>query len=268
MGKSVNKPIIGVSTALRGGFAPWIFIRLNVWLAGGQPIRLTPKRKNPVDRLDGLILSGGADIAPDFFGEESLVPQKTGENGYRQWRQHPLRLAISTGIYLLRLVFGIKRSPSRAPDRDHLESALMNGAVQRRIPILGICRGMQFINIYFGGDLHQHLSDFYGQTTHPHTVLPYKRVGLVGGSKLHKILGVTTFKVNALHHQAVKKLGKGITVSANDSLGIIQALEHKDFPFIIGVQWHPEFLPHFPGHRKLFRAFIQASKNSQAGEAE
>jgi putative glutamine amidotransferase len=163
-------------------------------------------------------------------------------------------------IYALRLFFGLKRSPSQDPERDQLESTLMDDAIKRRIPILGICRGMQFINVHFGGNLHQQLGDFYGETAHPHTVLPHKWVVLLEGSRLREILGATKLKINALHRQAVKDLGEGIVVSTYDESGIIQSVEHCKLPFVIGVQWHPEFLPHFSGHRKLFRAVVREAQ--------
>jgi putative glutamine amidotransferase len=261
--KSSKKPIIGVSTSHHGGFVPWIFIWWSVLQAGGRAFRITPKGQRPADELQGLVLSGGSDVAPQLFGEEPVLRDEISKATRRRWWSLLPRFAVSMCIYALRFIFGLKRSPAEDPERDRLESALMDDAIARRIPVLGICRGMQFINVHFGGNLHQHLGVFYGETAHPHTVLPHKRVILVEGSRLHDILGATRLKVNALHYQAVKDLGEGIGVSARDEAGIVQALEHCKLPFVIGVQWHPEFLPQLSIQRKLFRALVQNAQQLQ-----
>ncbi|MFC1835475.1 gamma-glutamyl-gamma-aminobutyrate hydrolase family protein [Thermodesulfobacteriota bacterium] len=249
-----------MSTSHHGGFVPWIFIWWSVWLAGGRAFRITPKSQRPADELQGLVLSGGSDVAPQLFGEEPVLRYEISKATRRRWLSLLPRFAVSMCIYALRFIFGLKRSPTQDPERDQLESTLMDDAISRGIPVLGICRGMQFINVYFEGSLHQHLGEFYGETAYPHTVLPHKRVVLVEGSRLHDILGATRLKVNALHYQAVKDLGEGIAVSAQDEAGIVQALEHCKLPFVIGVQWHPEFLPQFAVQRKLFHALVREAQ--------
>lgn len=268
MDHSVKRPVIGVSTSYHGGFVPWVFVWLGVWLAGGRAVRITPKSKGPAYDLQGLILSGGSDISPRLFEEERVIREEIINAGRGSWRSRLPGFAVSICIYALRLLFGLKRSPSQDPERDQLESALMDRAVARCIPVIGICRGMQFINVHFGGSLHQHLGDFYGEIAHPRTVLPLKRVELVEGSRLHGILGATDLKVNALHNQAVKDLGEGIVETAHDDFGVVQALEHSELPFLIGVQWHPEFLPQFSIQRKLFHALVHHAKTLHATQAK
>lgn len=132
---------------------------------------------------------------------------------------------------------------------------LIHAAVLRRLPILGICRGCQLLNIYFGGSLYQSLNGFHIEDPEVRTILPRKRVIVPAETKL-KAMGRHPRRVNALHRQAIAQLGRGLRVAARDRNGIVQAIEHETMPFVVGVQWHPEYLPQMREPRALFRALV------------
>jgi putative glutamine amidotransferase len=146
------------------------------------------------------------------------------------------------------------------PRRDRLEMRLIDDAVQRGLPILGICRGQQLLNVYFGGSLHQVLTGFYVEDPEVRTILPRKRVIPEPGTKLARVLGPHPRRVNALHRQGVDRLGRGIRVAARDRNGIVQAIEHEGPPFVVGVQWHPEYLPQLDEQRALFVTLVDEAR--------
>ena len=125
--------------------------------------------------------------------------------------------------------------------------------------MLGICRGAQLLNVYFGGSLYQNLKEFYIETPQVRTILPKKRIRIASDSKLADILQTTLCRVNALHKQAIKKTGDDIRVSAREPNDVVQAIEHTKLPFVLGVQWHPEYLPHIRAQRSLFRSLVAAT---------
>ena len=206
-----------------------------VEFAGGIPV-LIPVLKNPeatrevIARIDGLLLTGGKDICPRFFGEEPQV-------GIREMNY----------------------------DRDAMELELIRGAEEQGIPILGICRGIQLICVAFGGSLYQ---DIYSQVpscldhnqkatkrTNTHTVKIIKDSGLFG------IVDSEVIWVNSNHHQAVKDLPQGFVASATASDGIVEAIERLDYPFLVGIQWHAEGTwIHDETSRRIFSALIEAAR--------
>lgn len=177
-----------------------------VTAAGGLPVHL-PLHIDPVDyagRLDGLLLSGGTDIDPSRYGavaETDLYPPE--------------------------------------PDRDCLELGLVDVAVADDVPILGICRGLQLLNVWAGGSLHQHVP------THArYDVAPTDRVdelAIEDGTVFHELYG-KRLTVNSLHHQTVDQVADGWVVAARSRDGTIEALEWPGHD-VIAVQWHPELLP-------------------------
>lgn len=178
--------------------------------AGGTPVLLPPVGSWDVDlvsRLDGLILAGGADIDPARYGQEALA---------------------TTG------------RPRR--DRDGVEFQLLAAARESGVPVLGVCRGLQVINIALGGDLRQHLPDELGNTNHlpvPGTFGEVE-VKVAPGSRLSGILG-DHVTVSCHHHQGIDRLGEGLVPVAWAADGSVEALELPgDDEFLLGVQWHPE----------------------------
>lgn len=193
---------------------------------GGYPVLLFPEEGLPY-LADGILLSGGGDIDPLLFGEEPL--QESGE--------------IS-------------------PLRDSYELALCREALAQNIPLLGICRGMQVMNIAAGGSIYQ---DIQVQTTSDlkHSQQAPRHYGthsiqLQPDTMLAQLFGTLTATVNSFHHQAVARLGTGFVASAVSRDGLAEAIEHTENSFACGVQWHPEAM-HTAQQQQLFQSFINAA---------
>ncbi|MEQ9314261.1 MAG: gamma-glutamyl-gamma-aminobutyrate hydrolase family protein, partial [Henriciella sp.] len=174
--------------------------------------------------LDALIIGGGDDIGAELYRGEVSVDVRID------------------------------------PARDRLEQKLLREALRRGLPVLGICRGAQMINVVRGGALHEDIFKVYESAPRMRTVLPRKSVEIVAGSRLHRILRLTRCRVNALHHQSVSRLGSGLAIVARDDHGIVQAIEESAKRFLLGVQWHPEMLVLSRSQQRLFRALIAACR--------
>lgn len=168
-------------------------------------------------RLDALIIGGGDDISPEHYDGD------------------------------------INEKVRSDPARDRLEIEWIETALQHGIPLLGICRGAQLINVVLGGSLHQDIRRMRKLTHNRPGLLPTKRVRIEPESRLAGIVRSERLRVNSLHHQAIREPGKGLRVVAGDLDGIPQAIECGDGRNIIGVQWHPEYLFYSPSHFALFR---------------
>jgi len=223
-----RRPVIGVTVSRRSGWRIYPLIALNVWLAGSRAVRWQAGRDADIEAVDGVIIGGGDDISPDLYGGQIVTSARLD------------------------------------PARDALERGMLLAAFVRRKPVLGICRGSQMLNIALGGTLHQDAYATYAASDHIRTVLPRKTVDIVPGTRLAKLAGNAPMKVNALHSQAVDRLGDGLRVAARDGGGMIQAVERVADPFALGVQWHPEHL--FYAHRQMgiFRALIAAARARHA----
>ena len=229
---AATRPLIGVTTSRRSGWRIFPLIALNIWLAGGRAQRWGAGRTADVAAVDAVVIGGGDDIAPDLYGGR-----------------------IVTAARLDR-------------DRDALERRLVGEAMAAGKPVLGICRGAQMINVALGGTLHQDAYDEYIASDRRWTVLPRKRVRLEPDTLLVRIAGPGEMRVNALHSQAVDRLGEGLRVAARDRGGMIQAIERVSDPFALGVQWHPEHLFYARRQRALFRALVTAAREARAGGAQ
>lgn len=244
----------------------WAFTWLAVLLAGGKAIRLRPAnrtKKHPP--LHGLILGGGADIGVKPDGTETAQIIETAKKEEASGPRKLIGIAVYLLIYLIRRLFGLPNLSGSDPARDAYEHALLEQAYAAKLPVLGICRGAQLINVHLGGSLHRDLTDFYTEQTQIRTVLPKKAVRITPESRLNAVTDSTTIKANSLHRQAVNELGQGLAASAHEHTGVIQAIEHKDRPFILGVQWHPEFLPRHTKHQALFRELVQQARRAMEG---
>lgn len=254
-----RRPVIAITGPDQGGGPAWLFTALAVWRAGGRPLRLRPGRPRGRCPFDGLIVGGGADVDPELYGE--TLPDGPDAAAIRQAEQRLSQRLIGylfyPALWLLRRLFQ-SHGGVLDVDRDRLEKALIHRALDDHRPILGICRGMQLVNVVRGGTLQRDLAEFYVETPQARSLLPVKPVQLEPRSHLADILGDATLHVNALHNQAVDGLGRGLRVAGHESSGVVQAIE-ADRGWCIGVQWHPEYLPQKRRHQRLFQALVQAA---------
>ena len=255
-----RRPIIGVTGPDRGGEAAWFFTWLGLALAGAAARHVTPSEPGSFRGLDGLIVGGGADVDPRLYGQNLLPLLAPSPESARPLLQRALDLILLPLTWLVRHLLARSSDERSDRSRDHLEWRMIDRAVALNLPILGICRGAQLLNVYFGGSLHQNLSGFYVETREVRSIRPRKRVTVQTGTRLAGVLGKSQRWVNSLHRQAVAQLGEGLIVSAKDANGIIQAIEHRTRLFVIGVQWHPEYLPQRPEERAIFKALVRAAK--------
>mgnify|MGYP001417863181 CR=1 FL=1 len=261
------KPKIGITGPDRGGEAAWWFTRFAIWLQGGRALRISPSRNKQIknSELHGLILGGGADINPERYGAELLVPDSSDKpkpSGFRQWVYLFLSVILFPILFLVRIILSVRRSQASDSDRkrDDLEFTLLQESLEAGIPILGICRGSQLINVHFGGSLYQNITAFYTEIPQVHTVWPEKKVMIKPGCKLDQIINAREIWVNALHKQAIDKIGNSLMAVAEEENGIIQAIEYLHHPFLIGVQWHPEYMPQIPFQRNIFKALVEEAR--------
>jgi putative glutamine amidotransferase len=257
-----RRPLIGVTGPDTGGIAAWLFTRRAVRRAGGRPLRITPDRGPPGEPLHGLILGGGADV-----GEElSLLEVWQAEREAARGTAAPLvQRAVALAVLELRILFR-RKTPSLDAARDRLEGMLLQHALERGMPVLGICRGAQLLNVVMGGSLHRDLSSFYVEQPNIQTVLPRKRVTVEPGSRLARSLGVDRCAINSLHRNAIDRVAAALRVVAREDNGLVQAIERSARPFVLGVQWHPEYLPQRPEQVRLFEAFVREAARYQTGE--
>jgi putative glutamine amidotransferase len=171
------------------------------------------------------VITGGHDVDPVLYAEESQV------------------------------------LPKYDPERDAFESAIIDDALQRNLPLLGICRGAQLLNVRLGGNLHQDLRNHREHTSHRRTIFPLKTLLVERNTRLHALLGAERASINSLHNQSIARVGNGLDVSGRDLDGIIQAVEDPQRRFLLGVQWHPEFLLLSRQQRALFYALVQAARD-------
>ncbi|WP_338998228.1 gamma-glutamyl-gamma-aminobutyrate hydrolase family protein [Fusobacterium animalis] len=239
-----KRAIIGISSSIivdnSGSFAGYKRAYVNkdyvdvVIRAGGVPLIIPFSTDKEViisqaQLIDGLILSGGHDISPYNYGQEPS--QKIGET---------------------------------FPERDTYEIILLEESKKRNIPILGICRGFQLINVAAGGTLYQDLSLIPGnilkhnQVSNP--TLKTHKVEIKENSFISSIFGKETM-VNSFHHQVINKVANDFIVVAKASDGVVEAIEHKTYKFLVAVQWHPEMLAvNCEKARELFSKFVEEAK--------
>jgi putative glutamine amidotransferase len=261
------RPVIGISGPDRGGWVAWLFTSLAVRMCGAHAVRITPERGAPRE-IDGLVLGGGADVSPTRYQRSDPPPPLrealTGKRGRSKLRVL-IGYVLAPLVYLVRLLLSAPRA-GLDPARDELESGLLSHALREDLPVLGICRGAQLLNVQLGGTLHRGLEDFYVERPNRWTVLPRKQVRIELGSRLHSVLGVAKAAINSLHRQAVDRLGTGLRAVATEDNGVVQAVELAEHAFAIGVQWHPEYIPQRPEQRRLFRELVRAATLRRASQ--
>ncbi|HYR69874.1 MAG TPA: gamma-glutamyl-gamma-aminobutyrate hydrolase family protein [Candidatus Acidoferrum sp.] len=240
---SRRAPLIGVSTSITVGASPERAYVNSAYLhavqqAGGVPVPLPPQLSAASlqrlgAELHGLLLTGGGDVDPALFGQ---APHAT--------------------LYDV------------APSRDTLETSVLNLALGRGVPVLAVCRGIQVLNVALGGTLYQDVATEPG-TQIPHSQKeprdqPTHKVKVTPGSRLAEILGADELEVNSMHHQAIHRLGRGLTAVAWGPDQLVEGAEIDDpARFVLGVQWHPEELVgHSEPARRLFSALVAAARKS------
>jgi len=204
-----------------------------VWRAGGLPVPLVhalgEAAEALVAELDGLVVTGGAfDVPPELYGERRLPAC----------------------------------GPSK-PERTAAELGLLRAALARRLPLLGVCGGMQLLAVARGGTLWQDLPSQFGARHEqaPPKDLPSHEVAIAPGSLLARLVGPEPLRVNSTHHQAVKDPGEGAVVTARAPDGVVEAIELPAFPFALGVQWHPEAVfVHEPRHQGIYAGLVEAAR--------
>jgi putative glutamine amidotransferase len=229
------RPVIGITTYVTP--AKWGYWELEAALiphdyvkaveeAGGRALLVPPSDdgvEETLDALDGIVFSGGSDLGPEHYGAES----------------HPE-------------TFGVH------PERDRSELDLMRAALERDMPVLGICRGIQVFNVARGGNLHQHLPDLVGHEGHKHNPPGQfidHDVAIEPDTRLAEILGAR-HGVKSHHHQGLDAVGEGLRVSAHAEDGSVEAVEDPSARFALGVLWHPEA----GEDRKLFEALVEQAR--------
>jgi putative glutamine amidotransferase len=215
---------------------PWYALRENYCSAvgslGALPLPLpheVDKVEEYLELIDGLLITGGAfDVAPELYGQNEKHDTVVTKD-----------------------------------KRTKFEFAITRGAIERNIPVLGICGGEQLLNVVLGGTLIQHIPDSIENALEHEQKNPRDEPGhgikITEGSLLSRIVGKDTMNINSAHHQAVLKPAPGAKVNATAPDGVIEGIELPTHPFCIGVQWHPEY--HVDaGDKKIFEAFIEACR--------
>jgi len=240
------KPVIGITSGRRSDERyPDQLNRIDISTyyanaitkAGGTPIVLPPNPGSEADVLrsvDGLVFSGGSDLDPKLFGDHTMHPD----------------------------TYGIDH------DRDAFEIALARLAWDADIPVLGICRGIQSLNVAFGGSLHQHVPDVSESIEHRQQVTgivsyePSHPVSIVEGSRVADVYGTTSVQTNSFHHQSLKDVADRFTVVATSAEGIIEAVEAPGRTCFFALQWHPEMM--FAHHNEQLAPFNQLIEFAKA----
>lgn len=235
------QPIIGITT-LEGknpdGLPTVVLLQAYIYAilqAGGVPVMIPSMVADNgwetlYERLDGIVFSGGGDIAPEYY------------NG----KEHA-------------------RVADVDPLRDTIELRLLHAVVKDGKPFLGICRGIQTVNVGLGGTLYEHLGEqFRGEIDHTYptnmrTHLVHE-VKIEEGTRIADVVGEPVLRVNSLHHQGLCEIAPGLNVTGYAPDGLVEAVELPDHPFGLAVQWHPEWLTDQQATRNLFKAFVEATR--------
>ena len=217
-----RRPLIAVTGSNSRFPIAWWATALAILWCGGRALRLTPVnfRQHKKDQLEGIVIGGGSDIDPGLYGGN--------DDGTSQLD----------------------------PQRDAFEIEIIEHALDTNLPILGICRGAQLINVVLGGSLYGDIRSLRTKTSNRRTPLPRKTAILETGSTLFDLTRQQRLRINSLHHQAIRQLGRHLKVIARDLDNFVQAIESTEHRFLLGTQWHPEYLSYMKAHRGTFRRLV------------
>lgn len=225
-----ERPVIAV-TGPDGHFPlAWWATRLAIFLAGGKAVRLTPsnQRSHEKEGFKGVIIGGGSDIDAELYGGENAGPSRIDR------------------------------------ERDLFEIEMIHHALDTRLPILGICRGAQLINVVLGGSLHSDIRPLRKNTSNRRTPFPRKTAVLESSGILAEAMACAHWRINSLHSQAINDLGKNLRVVARDLDALVQAVESTSHPWLVGVQWHPEYLFYLEKQRRIFEDLVDRARGEDA----
>ena len=221
------RPIIGITKPEEGDWMAYQAMKLAVHLAGGKAVKITAKAPRDPRSVDGLIFGGGADVFPERY-------EGAAKQGY---------------------TYDIAR--------DDMEASWAESAMRHDIPVLGVCRGMQMINVLGGGTLLPDLSHYKDEdypTTFMRRIFYRKDIIIEPDSWLAGVADETRLEVNSIHTQAIEKVGDDFRITAREANGLVQAIEHTERSFFVGVQFHPEFLLHHAFARNIFKSLVEAAQ--------
>jgi putative glutamine amidotransferase len=225
-----ERPVIAV-TGSDGRFPiAWWAARFAVFVAGGEAVRLTPSnfRSHEKERFKAAIIGGGSDIDADLYDGESSGRSRIDR------------------------------------ERDQFEIEMIQHALDTDLPILGICRGAQLINVVLGGSLFSSIRPLRKRTSNRRTFFPRKTAVAESDGHLRETMECDRWRINSLHYQAIDRLGEGIRVVARDLDSFVQAIEADSHPWLVGVQWHPEYLFYLKRQRKIFEELVRRARGSVA----
>ena len=220
-----NKALIGITVPLQGGWLARQLMKLAVRIAGGKPVMITVNNTDHIKAVDGLILGGGTDIFPMRF-QTAPKPEYVYDE-----------------------------------PRDEMEIAWLKKAEAENLPVLGVCRGAQMMNVLRGGSLHMQVSEAYEDAHYPSDrlvrIFYRKMITIDEGSLLSRLLQRHETTVNSMHKQSIYRLGENLNITAKERNGVVQAIEDPSRAYFLGVQFHPEFLIYRASVRRIFRKLVE-----------
>ena len=245
-----STPKIAITGPNQSGTIAWLFTAINVRIAGGKPVRVTPDTFDGVLDYDGVIIGGGSDIHPEHYIKAKVAPvNRTLWVKLKECLLYPMELLNHFS------------SSGHDKERDDMEIKFIHYALDNNLPILGICRGHQLLNAELGGSMYESTLPLLKKDARIRSPFPRKTVYYItDDSLISKITGDDPLKVNAIHSQAVAEPADELKVTAKEKAGINQVIESKNNDRLLGVQWHPEYLFYMKAHRKIFRWLVGEAK--------
>lgn len=221
-----DKPIVLVTGPDKKFNPAWWATRWMLFWVGISAVYVSPGKQKYPDKISGVVIGGGSDIEPEHYG-------LTGDAG-----------------------------ATYDPNRDEFEMRVARKAIECHTPILGICRGAQLINVVLGGSLFVDIRPDRVHTPNRNSIFPIKDALITESSRLFSSLQRSVVRINSLHNQAIDRVGDDLEVAARDRDGFVQAIEYNGKDFIVGVQWHPEYLIFSRIHRRIFKSFAYFARQS------